>query len=89
MSRIWIQAIDTLNKYWAVIIAALIFVSYCGGFVVQMNALQQEQTAIRLKIVQIEVRQTLADDKFNEQSVNVLTKLARIEAILEELRKNK
>lgn len=78
---------DSLAKYWSVIIAIGLAISWLGGFVVTVGQIQNEQAAIKLKIVELEQRQTKTEDKVNTQNVEVLTRLARMEAILEELRK--
>jgi len=87
MSNAWRQLFDPIAKYWTIIIATCGLVWYLGGFVVSVNQLQTEQTALRLRIVEIEQRQTKIEDKVNTQNVEVLTRLSRMEAILEEIRK--
>ena len=81
------QFLDSVVKYWVIITAAVFLIMYLGGFVVQVGQIQTDQAALRVKIVELEQRQTKTEDKVNMQNVEVLTRLSRMEAILEELRK--
>lgn len=87
MSNAWRQLFDPLAKYWTIIIAVGCLVSWAGGFVVSVNQLQADQAALRVRIVELEQRQTKIEDKVNTQNVEVLTRLSRMEAILEEIKK--
>lgn len=79
--------LNAICKYWSLILAVVIAVSWFGGFIVTLSQIQTEQTALRVKLIELEQRQTKVEDKVNTQKLEVLTKLSRMEAILEELRK--
>lgn len=79
--------LNAICKYWSIILAVALAVSWFGGFVVTLSQIQTEQTALRVKLVELEQRQNKMEDRVNSQNLEVLTKLSRVEAILEELRK--
>lgn len=81
------SALDNLVRYWVVIAACAVLIFYVGGFVIQVSQIQTEQTALRIRIMELESRLTRTEDKINAQNIEVLTRLSRMEATLEEIRK--
>jgi uncharacterized membrane protein YqhA len=81
------QFLDNVVKYWVLLTATVLIVFYLGGFVIQVSQIQAEQASLRVRIVELEQRQSKIEDKVNIQNIEVLTRLSRMEAILEEIRK--
>ncbi len=80
---------NALTRYWSALLAFLIGIYWFGGFVITVNQIQTEQISIRVKILALEQNQTKIDDKVNMQNVEVITRLTRMESILEEMRRKR
>ena len=87
--EVWRKALNNLTKYWTVALALIMAVYWFGGFVISVGQIQVEQTSLRVKILEIELRQTKTEDKVNLQNIDVIGRLARMEATLEEIRRKK
>lgn len=64
--------LNAICKYWSLILAVVIAVSWFGGFIVTLSQIQTEQTALRVKLIELEQRQTKVEDKVNTQNLEVL-----------------
>lgn len=73
-------------KYWVILSALVVTIYWTGGFIVQT---QYDLNSLRLRLINLEQRQTTLEDKLNKQNTEVINRLSRMEGILEEIRERK
>jgi hypothetical protein len=81
--------LESLTKYWTVLIALCATIYWLGGFISKTQAIEVEQASLKLRIVEIEQRQDKLEDKINSQNLEVITRLVRMESTLEEIKRRK
>ena len=80
------QVVDGIVKYWVLILAVIAAIVWISQFATQLTQIQVDALALRVRITEIEQHQTRTDDRLNSVDKAVTSRLARIEALLEDIK---